>query len=229
MRRGALSNGRAFSAFKFGAALALLFAFVGSGFVFGKEGWYKIAEDIAVSVETFGKGFDVGFTKASFAISATVQSLGEGFETGTKTVGVFSTSLTQTFGKGFDTAFENAAPTFSSGVIAAGDGFDTGLTTTVKTLGLKAKSFGHVVSLQVQSFGQGFDTRTGTFINTIPSYVLSLGNGFDVVANEIVGHIKRVSLAVPSVSYLGAGILDAVGDIYQKINQTVENTLQKAV
>src|SRR3989344_2269023 len=49
-----------FSAFKFGAALALLFAFVGSGFVFGKEGWYKIADDVADYVEMVGKGFDVG-------------------------------------------------------------------------------------------------------------------------------------------------------------------------
>jgi len=201
-----------FSAFKFGAALALLFAFVASGFVFGKEGWYKMAEDVAASVETLGKGFDVGFPKLTFAIATSVQSLGEGFETGTKTVARNATSVTQTFGKGFDAGFENAsslvatqAQSLGERVQTFGKGFDTASANVAGILSLAGHAFGQgfdtgftalarAIDSEVQFLGQGFDTgikSLGTSI--IPSYVLSLGNGFDT---GVLAAAKGISYGV---------------------------------
>ncbi|MBI2124046.1 MAG: hypothetical protein HYU04_02310, partial [Candidatus Wildermuthbacteria bacterium] len=171
--------GSPFSAFKFGAALALLFASVGSGFAFGKEGWYAVAQETAAYVEALGKGFDVGFPKASFAAATGVQSLGKGFETGTKTLAHNATSIAQTFGKGFDVGSYSMFYAAAEKMLYLGEvgpsvvqqfreGFDSGI-----------QPIAQEVSVFVQDFGQGFDANTSVVISAIPSYVLSLGNGFE--------------------------------------------------
>src|SRR3990167_2469392 len=178
-----------FSAFKVGAVLSLIFALVGSGSVFGKEGWYEIAKHAVSFVEDFGKGFDTGFEYAIPAVATHVSLFGEGFETGVKTLGNVADSAVQTFGEGFDGSFRNTVADISSRVVAFGQGFDTGLAISTTTLDLGIQSFGqgfdggvgvvtHALASGVQSFGQGFDTEIGAVISAIPSYVLSFGDGF---------------------------------------------------
>ena len=192
--------GSPFSAFKFGAALALLFAFVGSGFAFGKEGWYALAQDVAGYVAEFGTGFDTGFPKASFAVAAGVQSLGEGFETGV----------------------QNAAHDATLFMQAAGKGFDTSVAKLASAASVLGSSFGDELEKVVQDFGQGFETgvRNQVAAGNLVALVQSFGNVFEVGLRN--GFPLAQSKAAAFVHSFGEGFEQGVsspgaaGDIAQE-------------